>query len=75
MREGREPHMKDKEGKVEFVHTFNNWCDADGPPEKRRHVFNIPWESDDGLAGGFLSGGFLCRCGKTNLSFSLENDE
>ena len=45
-------------------------CDAGGPPERGGHVFNIEWESEDGLCGGFQ-----CKCGMTNMAFDMWRGE
>ncbi len=48
------------------IYVCGNKCNAGGREEHDGHKFDIPWESDDGL-----SGGFRCQCGLDNISFSM----
>jgi hypothetical protein len=67
--EGTKRLNAEAEGEQLHVFVCGKTCDAGGPPEKQGHVFDIEWESDDGL-----SGGYKCKCGLDNISFSMWND-
>ena len=45
-------------------------CDAGGPVDRDGHLFNIEWESEDGLCSGYR-----CKCGLDNMSFDMARSD
>jgi hypothetical protein len=60
-----EPKQDLESGIVVFI--CGTLCSAGGSEEDEGHVFDVEWESEDGLCGGYK-----CRaCGLPNMYFDM----